>query len=250
MRKTFLANDMKRAFSSIGFWISMIILMIIFIHAISVNTRIREDVSTYEIISVAMALSGFTPFAAIFPVMGYSVAFCEEYNSGYLRMIISRMDWKIYGIMRMITIGTSGGLIIAIPFSVVCLIGYFGGRHGMPESGLYAGTQIQYYLEHYGDMYVLAGKVILGFLFGAMWALAGMAFSVWFCNRYVSLIAPFILYEVMWMLLYDFPVINPIYLVRGDDLNSYPLSGGMEVVYIVIIIFIIWLGLKWRLGNE
>ena len=80
--------------------------------------------------------------------------------------------------------------------------------------------------------------------------MAGLGFSVWFCNRYVSLIAPFILYEVMWILLYKIPVLNPIYMVRGDDLGSYFLSGVMEIMYILISLVFIWTGLKRRIYNE
>lgn len=246
----FFRNDMKRALSNKGFFAAIVILLVIFVHAIRVNTNFEGTVSTYEIISSAMALSGFTPFAAIFPVMGYSVAFCEEYHSGYIKMITSRINWKYYGILRMITTGVSGGIVIAFPFVVVNLIGYFKGIHVMPDTGLYMGTKMQYYLENYGDGYILIGKVLLGFLFGVLWALVGMAFSVWFCNRYVSLIAPFILYEVMWLLLYHYPVLNPIYLIRGDDLNSYPLSGIMEILYIIIAAVVIWIGLKRRMHYE
>ena len=247
---SFFKADFKRAVTNKGLIISILLLSIIFIHAIRVNVNFEVDVSTYEIIVDAMALSGFTPFAAIFPVMGYSVAFCEEYHSGYLKMMTSRMDWKRYGVIRMVTTGITGGTAIALPFAMVCIIGYLSGTHGMPDSGLYAGTRMQYYLENYGDGYILVGKVILGFLFGACWALVGMAFAVWFCNRYVALLAPFILYEVLWILLYKYPVINPIYLIRGDDLNSYPLSGLMEIVYLLIAVVITWLGLKRRMYNE
>lgn len=82
----------------------------LFIHAIRANTNLDGSVSTYEIISVAMALSGFTPFAAIFPALGYSVVFYEEYHSGYLKMITSRMSWKRYGINRIIAVAVSGEL--------------------------------------------------------------------------------------------------------------------------------------------
>lgn len=247
---SFFKNDMKRAFYNKGSFAAVAILLIIFFRAISVNINFEGIVSTYEIISAAMALSGFTPFAAIFPAMGYSIAFCEEYHSGYIKMITSRISWKYYGVLRMITTSAAGGVVIALPFAIVCLIGYFEGEHGMPDTGLYMGSKMQYYLENYGDGYILIGKVLLGFLFGALWSLVGMAFSVWFCNRYVSLIAPFILYEVMWLLLYNHPVLNPIYLVRGDDLNSYPLSGLMEILYIAVAVIIIWIGLKRRMHYE
>lgn len=73
----------------------------------------------HEIIIDAMALSGFGPFAAVFPSLGYSSRFCEEYGSGYLRMITSRTSWKSYARTRMITVGFSGGVTVGFPFLFV-----------------------------------------------------------------------------------------------------------------------------------
>lgn len=250
LRKSFIRQDIKRAICNKGFLIGVILPTIIFCNAIVKNTNFGVSVSTYEIISNAMALSGFTPFAAVFPVLAYSAAFCEEHNSGYLKMILTRTGWKKYGVTRMAAVGLSGGLIVAIPFAVVCVIGYIYGVPGLPENGLYAGTRIADYLVKYGDWYVLTGKIILGFLFGVLWALAGMGFAVWSSNRYVALIAPFVLYEIMWILLYKVPVLNPIYLMRGEDINSYPLSGLMELIYIGVAVTIVWKGLKRKVRYE
>ena len=49
------------------------------------------------------AASGFTPFAAIFPGLAYASAFCEEYSSGYIKMIYSRMRLKKFALTRIIT---------------------------------------------------------------------------------------------------------------------------------------------------
>lgn len=248
----FLKQDMKRAVFNFGFFLSEVLLLVIFLHAIQININFGGNPSTYEIISVAMALSGFSPFAAIFPVLSYSTSFCEEYHSGYLRMMTARMDWRRYGWTRIITTGLSGGLIMAIAFAAVCLIGYVFGAHGTEGlfGDLYSGTRMWYYLDHYGDWYLLVGKVILGFLFGVWWALVGMAFAVWFCNRYVALIAPFILYEVMWITFYNIPILNPVFLFKGDNLQNYPLSGIMEFLYICITINVIWIGLRKRIRYE
>lgn len=42
----------------------------------------------------------------------------------------------------------------------------------------------------YGIGVMVALKVLLGFLFGAAWALVGLAFAVWMPNQYVALVAP------------------------------------------------------------
>lgn len=246
----FLKDDLRRAIINKEVFFSVLFLTFILVRGIWLNTNFDNDISTYEIIANAMSMSGFSPFAAVFPVMGYATIFCVEYRSGYMRMISSRINWKVYGFLRMITTSISGGIIIAIPFSVVCGIGYFAGIPGVPTNDLYEGTRMQYYLENYGDWYILIGKIVLGFLFGALWALIGLAFSVWTCNRYIAIFGPFILYEAMWLFLYRIRFLNPIFLIRGDSLNSYPLSGIMEIIYIVITIIIIYFGLKRRMRYE
>lgn len=246
----FAVQDAKRALTCKGNMVACFALCVIFIHAIRTNVNLDEPVNTYEIIVAAMALSGFTPFAAVFATMGYACRFCDEYHSGYIQMIISRDGWKKYGIIRMITTGVAGGVTISIPFFLVCVFAYVYGTHGMIHNMVYVGKRAEYYLENYGDIYVLGCKVLLGFIFGATWALVGMAFSVWFCNRYVSLIAPFVLYDIMWLMLYNVRIINPIFLIRGDDLNSYPLSICMEIVYLMLAVGIMWLGLYRRMQNE
>ena len=54
----------------------------------------------------------------------------------------------------------------------------------------------------------------------------------------------------MWILLYKVPYLNPIYLIRGDDLGSYLLSGVMELMYTMVAIIFVWVGLKKRVYYE
>lgn len=247
----FLGQDIKRALSGKGFIIGILLLLAVFINAFRMYVRTDGSMSTYEIIIDAMAVSGFGPFAAVFPALGYSSQFAQEYNSGYIKMITSRMSWRQYGRIRILSVGLSGGLIMAVPFSVLMIYAYAVGTHGVPDNGLADGKVMGDYLEHYGDWYVLGFKVLLGFLFGVMFSLISLAFAVWSTNRYVAMIGPFILYEALWALLpLKVMFLNPIYMVRGDDLNSYPLSAGMEIIYIAVAVIAVWLGMKRRAGQE
>lgn len=245
----FIRKDLRRAFCNMGFAVGIGSAMLIIMRGLIENSNLDGSISMYELILNAMALSGFGPFAAIFPVLAYSTSFCGEYRSGYLKLLLSRMSWKKYAATRILTTALAGGMVIALPFAVMCATAYHYGVHGLPQNGMYAGTNVAYYIQHYGDFYVMAGKVILGFLFGAMWALFGMAFAVWSGNKYVTLVAPFVLYEVMWLFLDFAPYLNPIRLYRGDSLDSYPLSAIMELNYIVIAVLLILFGLRRRVNN-
>lgn len=247
--RQFVGQDIKRALSGKGFILGIVLLLAVFVNCFYRYVRTDGSMSTWEIIIDAMSLSGFGPFAAVFPAMGYSSQFAQEYNSGYLKMITSRMSWKQYGRIRILSVGLSGGLIMAVPFSVLMVYAYVVGVHEVPE--FVKGFVMGWYLENYGSGYVLGLKVLLGFLFGVMFSLISLAFAVWSANRYVAMIAPFILYEALWALLpLKVMFLNPIYMVRGDDLNSYPLSAGMEILYIAAAVIAVWMGMKRRAGRE
>ena len=249
--KGFFLQDLKRSFLNRGFLSGLIIVTWILVSA-AFHVPLNRSRSSYFIMIEVFAASGFTPFAAIFPGLAYSSVFCEEYSSGYLKMIYSRMLPRKFAFTRIVTVALSGGMMLTIPFIIVLSIAYCCGIPGIPagsDKGLMAGTAMVFYIENYGEWYIFLWKVILGFLFGGMWALAGLAFAVWFPNKYVALIAPFVLYEAMWLALGKISVLNPIYLMRGDDLNNYPLSGFMECVYILLVSFVVIWGLKRRYRN-
>lgn len=243
----FFCLDLKRSLVNKGFLAGLLFASVLLLYNAVACSPLDGSRSTYFILANVYGTSGFMPFAAIFPVMAYSTAFCEERSSGYLRMILSRMSIRRFAWTRICTVALSGGIMLAIPFSTVSVIAYAGGAHGLPagsDEGLFYGTKMIEYIVRYGDWYILVGKVLLGFLFGAMWALVGLAFSVWIPNRYVGLIGPFVLYDAMWLCLASVPVLDPIYLVRGDDLGSYPLSAFMEAVYICATFPVIFAGIR------
>lgn len=247
----FFLQDLKRSFLNKGFFAGLLAVTWLLADAVF-QAPLDRTRSSYFILANVEAASGFGPFAAVFPSLAYASAFCEEYNSGYLKMIFSRISSKKFGMIRIITVALSGGVMVAVPILVSCGMAYYFGIPGIPggsDEGMLDGTMMRSYIENYGDWYVFAWKVILGLLFGCMWALAGLAFAVWIPNKYVSLIAPFVLYETMWIVFYKIPLLNPIWLRRGDAIDSYPLSGFMECVYILLAAIVVMMGVKRRFRN-
>lgn len=102
-----------------------------------------------------------------------------------------------------------------------------------------------------GGLLVLGLKLILAFVFGFLWALVPLAISAWVPNRYVTLIAPFVLYQCMWALLSGTPF-NPVGLLRCDMGNmdlTYFGALGIQFAYIAIACVLFWFGLKRRVNN-
>ena len=247
----FFKSDLRRAVTEKGFVLAMLLIMAVFLNSFRLYVRKDGSMSTFEIIVNAMALSGFGPFAAVFPAMGYSSMFCQEFNSGYIRMITTRMSYKRFMLVRLISVGLSGGLTIGVPFAVYYALAYVTGYHGLPDNGMLDGMVAGYYLEHYGDLFVIWFKILLGFLFGVMFSVLSLIFAALTVNRYASMLAPFIIYEMLWALLpLKFKYLNPIYLLRGDDVDSYVLSALMELIYMIFLIIIAWFVMKKRISEE
>lgn len=246
--KSFFAQDLKRSIINPGFLAGIVFVFTILLPPTVLDMPLDGSRSYLYGFGNIFHASGFSPFAAIFPVLAYAAVYCEEHNSGYLRMVLHRAGYPGFMKVRTAAVACSGGTMIAVPVMTVCLITYMGGAHGIPadsDEGLLAETKMIEALVKYGDWYVVGGKVVLGFLFGALWALVGLAFAVWIPNRYVSLLAPFILYDTLWLFI-GYSSFNPVYLLSGDDVGNgyYPLAVLIDMIYISAALLFIYAGIR------
>ena len=207
--------------------------------------------SVYYAIVNILAVSGFTVFLPVFPVLGYASNFCEEYESGYYRLILSRMKPQKYAQVRIISVELSGGAIVAIPYLLTCLAAlYLETEWVTDELSLRVETTTPMVAIGltYGVGVMIAVKILLGFLFGAAWALIGLAFAVWIPNKYVSLIAPFVLHQSLCILA-GRSIFNPALLVRGDDLGHLR-SVAAECVWLFLSAAVAMAGFRRRCQDE
>ena len=93
----FFWKDMKRSFLNVGFFAGMAAVAALLTAAVVTGTPPERIRSSYYILFNVFGASGFGPFAAVFPVLAYAARFCEEYQSGYYRMIFSRMSPVRFG---------------------------------------------------------------------------------------------------------------------------------------------------------
>ena len=73
--------------------------------------------------------------------------------------------------------------------------------------------------------------------------MVGLAFAVWMPNQYVALVAPFVLYESLYILMPN--GLNPAVLVRGDD-AGHLLSVELECVWLLAAAAVSMAGFKRR----
>lgn len=253
-----LETDNKRALLSFRFLIACGLALFLLIRAmVSYNAfDLVDRQDRLMLLTAPMSLSGFTPFAVLFPLIPYATSFCDEFNSGYTKYIITRIGVKRYTKKKIISVGLSGALAIGIPFLIIfvmiALIGVPTTAANM--SDYYWGTKWEPYVAIWGGNLVLTAKLLLGLLFGCVWALVGLAISTVVTNRYVVVIGPFILYQALWRLLANTPF-NPLYMLRGDFGKPGQFTGSYsyillyQAIWILLACIAIVFGIRRRLKH-
>ncbi len=244
IRNNIYLEDIKRAIFNLGFFMGTVGLTIMLMRTVWHFKDMPGQMSVMEICSYPMALSGFTVFSAAFPAWGYANQFYKEERTGYSRLILSRISCKNYILMRMMSTCISGGLVIALPLTLLFIFAYCISNG---EAGdLFQGMHVQETILCLGVPIVLLIKTGLGALFGVLWALVGMLASLLAKNKYAPFVIPFILNQFLWIVLAKYPGLNPVFLVRGEDLDSYGVSAVLLVGYCIFIGSIIGLVMRRR----
>lgn len=159
-------------------------------------------------IYMAHTRNGFSLFSPILAVMPATILFCEDYNSGYIKSILSRMEKKRYTRETFICTTISGGLVIFLPCFFASLFFLINGKLNTVEN-MIGGYSTAFDETVYSDLQYVWGGIllavlllVLSFLFGAVWSGVGLLVSSLITNRYLALAMPFVIYFSMHLLFY------------------------------------------------
>lgn len=204
------------------------------------------------IITLPMALSGFTPFAAVFPVIPFAMSFVEEYNSGYIHFAMVRQTRNKYILSKIVATAISGGTLMVIAFGLIFLVAIILGTpvDNYEISGFYENSIWESILNIWGGKLVLLVKLVLAFLFGAVWSLAYVVISTVFLNKYVAFMGIFVIYQTLWQLLQG-SIFNPVYLLRADNTNytSFWMPFVIQTGYLLMTVMLSVVLMRRRLRS-
>ena len=196
-----------------------------------------------------MAFSGLTPFAAFFCVIPFSSSFCDEYQCGFIRMVLLRSGRHRFAAGTIVSVALSGALALILPFGIVCLTALLKAA---PTT--MANISDFYYYSIWADIFarygtgaVLGLKVMIAGLFGAVWATLGLLVSCLCMNRFVTIVVPFVLYQTLWSALMDTPF-SPVIYLRADS-PSIPSLGYVLWVQgslFALLAGLSYAGIVWR----
>lgn len=226
-----LCVDFKRIFTCSKIYISIFISLAILLRPL-IETISGGGAGTFLTLqTLPFGLSDYSPFAAIFCVLPFADSFCEDYNSGFAIPIVQRVGIKRYAFGRCASVALSGGitmgLIVLITLSACFILAsepdtFESVRFWIEGNSLWYRMNLLFRFRGLG---VLCYRVLFGFLFGCAWAMVGLAISTMVVNRYITCVAPFVIYQAGWFLIKG--SCNPVKLLRGDYVPS--------VAYVVLI---------------
>lgn len=143
---------------------------------------------------VAHSRSGFDMFAPIFAVLPGVTIFCEDYNSGYLKSILSRSSKRKYILNCIVCCSLSGGIAVLLPDLICSGIFMLTAEPHLPDAygssfDLYAAIEFVW-----GGRLVILVFLLFSFLFGVVWSSVGLCISAYAPNKFIALAAPFAIY--------------------------------------------------------
>ncbi|WP_369902178.1 hypothetical protein [Bacillus manliponensis] len=244
-----LQFEFKRAFSSTSFFISLLLGIAIFLaHFFNhVLPWLNGDFTPFNkwigMDTFSFQLQLLLLICPIIVALPFSDSYFTDKKSGFLKAIYVRTSKINYIITKLFVNFIIGGLVYVVPFllSLWAVVLLFPSVKPDPMTGtaiLFDGQMWAdiYYSEPYA--YILRYLVII-FLYGGLFATIGLAISVFCKNRFVVLVAPFLLYLAMFFIfqLISLPEYIPAkFLSPGQEVTSIRFS--VIVMEFVVLLFV------------
>lgn len=235
-----MKTELKRAFFSLKFILSIIGGLILFLHPVLLAASKWTLSTPMELFSMAMGLSDFTPFAVIFAVIPYGSSFCEDYRSTYANSIISKIGFSKYIRYRWAAVTISGATVMGIIMTTIVIL--CKSVASIPETvesvsflngGPWAAHNLP--LLTNGTWFYLL-RIALAMLFGALWSSVALMLSALIPYTYLAQILPFVIYQMLWYLL-EGTIWNPLYYFRADfqRIPSLEFAFAYQSIWILLI---------------
>lgn len=235
-----LCVEFRRIFTGSKIYISIFISLAILLRPLIETISGGGGGTFLTLQTLPFGLSDYSPFAAIFCVLPFADSFCEDYNSGMATLLVQRVGIRRYALGRCLSVALSGGIAMGITVLITlstCFIlaeepdTFESVRFWIEGNSLWHRMNL---IFRYHGLGVLGYRVLFGFLFGCAWATVGLAVSTMTINRYVTFVAPFVIYQAGWFLIKS--NCNPVKLLRGDYVPSvtYLVCCQLSVVGVCI----------------
>ncbi len=194
MKKILL--ELKRYIISPIFAVAVLAALAIMVHPIfeSLKSIFTIPQSYLYYISGIHTFGSFDLFAPVIAAAPCSAAFYNDFGSGYCKFILPRTSRIKYLLSKIFTCGITGGLAIFIPNFILYIYLFAFGKPHSSDMNILQGSILGAFEYTNNGLNVMIILLFLSFLFGFAWSLIGLTVSAFIPNKYVALVAPFMIY--------------------------------------------------------
>ncbi|CAH1215439.1 hypothetical protein PAECIP111893_03970 [Paenibacillus plantiphilus] len=253
-----LSMDLKRAFGSSGFLLAILGVWLIYYAGAGSEIEYAPDVLL--LFKYSTQASGFNKIIILCCVLPYTISYCIDWNSKYMRPVVIRVGSFRYALSKIIACGLSsamavvvGIILFIVPFAIhIPLVSPVAGNFEAFATGtlggelLLDGQYVSYFVVY----------IYLAALAGAFWAIVGLCASAFMPNKFVALFLPFIGLYVLNFITVEFP----IWLQLNEVTNGDVIIGGttFSLIYATLLVGVLLAGVGLlfvkttarRLSNE
>lgn len=270
MNKRLISSELRRGFTGYGFWLALLIGCAIAVwHGCCMEgapvgfSHVGDVIYWNEKMmfppnNVAKSLMGMTldgqasVFMTVMPILAalpMAASLSADMRSGYIKSVLTRTTAKSYYIAKFIAVAATAAVVVTVPF----LLDFFLVAMKVPYFQPYAyGGEIvlsgsfslwgKLYFTCFPLYFVLA--VLLVAVYGIIFASFGLLFSFYIENRFLVLIAPFIIWMAITTIFsfLTFPELmgaNPFYFL----MLAHPAGGSHHQAVSVLISTIVYAAL-------
>lgn len=238
---------------SVGFIIAIIPVIQYWPHGVTEDYYMTYPRSAYVSWMYLSGLSNlYNIYTLIFPLLAalaYSDTYAEDFNTGYIKSILTKVKKKKFLPARFIVNFCVGGCLAVFPL----LINFLGEMAAFPliDNNYYFGmvlidqnSFLPSLFYHHPILYILMRLVLLFFLGGLLSSL-GLALSTLVKNRYVVLVFPFIVFMGLDIIFNSLGYIK--YSIYNIFLENAKANWGI-ILYLFIGISIVYIW--FRIAGE
>lgn len=241
--KGIVSEEFSRAFRNRRLWIVLAISVLCLAVGLYRRGTIfsSQPMNPVNLLMNVLFYTPFSLFAALLATLPFTDSFLEDYQHGFLRYVVFRVPYRKYLLAKSLAVSLAGGAAVSgsilVMLVLLTLIGPvdFASHHYITNSTL--GTSGPW--GPLGWLYSVSPLAYLGFLlsssfvFGAAYALLGLAISTLISNRYVVLAAPLVFFQIFSFLeersLRILPAWNPYY-----TLFPFEASEGFSLAHLIM----------------
>lgn len=227
-----ILKELKRQTFSLGMLLALIVglIMLTIGRFGEIKTYfslgIKIDYDYLRTLTGALTSGGFLVFTPLVVVLPGVIQFCDDYNYGYSRLIITRVSKKNYLLQRYIATIIAGGIACMLPLLVITIYALIT-KEAPTEYNNFSYCEIyNRFIDLWDGKAVMFHICLFGFIFGMVWSSIGMMFAVIIPNRYVALGLPVAIFFVANIICnlfmdkggYKFSPVNMIFVDVQDSI--------------------------------